>query len=206
MSNNADIITHLEALESWLSNIAGGDDPLYTGMSPTEIANEAGKIISQLRAEVAAFTGRKCEKMTVGLMFCQNKTKVALIRKARPEWMAGCWNGLGGHIKPDETGYHCIHRKVLEESGILEFDWEHFAIIRSSIDEWSVDVFRAFLPGDTEPSLASKDDEPVQWWPVSAVLQGLLYHVDNLPLLVAAALDRNPLRETMIIEYSPKGE
>lgn len=45
MSDQYTVGDNLDALESWLSNIAGGHDPLYTGETPVDIVSMAARDI-----------------------------------------------------------------------------------------------------------------------------------------------------------------
>jgi 8-oxo-dGTP diphosphatase len=42
-------------------------------------------------------------KYVVGFLFNEGKTKVVLIKKNRPDWQKGYFNGVGGKIEGDET-------------------------------------------------------------------------------------------------------
>ena len=56
----------------------------------------------------------------VGFAFnsTQNFNSVVLINKNRPDWQAGKYNGIGGHIEPGETTYEAITREFDEEAGV----------------------------------------------------------------------------------------
>jgi 8-oxo-dGTP pyrophosphatase MutT (NUDIX family) len=53
---------------------------------------------------------------TIG--FLRNGDRVLLVNREKPPWM-GCWNGVGGKLRPGETPRACIVREVREETGIL---------------------------------------------------------------------------------------
>jgi 8-oxo-dGTP diphosphatase len=69
----------------------------------------------------------KYTEYVVGFMF-QND-KVALIRKNRPTWQSGKFNGVGGHVKPDERPVEAMCREFEEETGLETHpqDWKDFA-------------------------------------------------------------------------------
>lgn len=58
------------------------------------------------------------------LGFAFHKSKVALIRKTRPEWQAGKLNGLGGHIENYEPPIEAMAREFHEEAGLFTYQWE----------------------------------------------------------------------------------
>lgn len=45
----------------------------------------------------------KVEEMVLGFVFNKEHTKIALIKKNRPEWQKDKYNGIGGHIEKKET-------------------------------------------------------------------------------------------------------
>jgi 8-oxo-dGTP diphosphatase len=59
----------------------------------------------------------------LGFLFSTDGRRVALIRKNRPEKLAGRLNGLGGKIEHAETAYDAMVREFEEESGIRVFEW-----------------------------------------------------------------------------------
>lgn len=64
------------------------------------------------------------KRYVVGFLFDTNGEEVVLIRKVKPEWQAGKYNGLGGHIDEGETPEQAMRREFLEEGG-YDFDrWE----------------------------------------------------------------------------------
>lgn len=53
----------------------------------------------------------------VGFTFNRTSDKVLLVRKNRPEWQAGKWNGIGGKIEPsDPSPLHAMDRETKEET------------------------------------------------------------------------------------------
>jgi 8-oxo-dGTP pyrophosphatase MutT (NUDIX family) len=63
---------------------------------------------------------------TAGFMFSEDHKRVALIVKNRPEWQAGLANGIGGHLKPNESPFNGMVREFEEETGCLHKDWSPF--------------------------------------------------------------------------------
>jgi len=63
----------------------------------------------------------------LGFVFNKSRTKVALIKKNRPEWQAGKLNGIGGKIEENEACVDAMSREFLEETGyfIERNEWRH---------------------------------------------------------------------------------
>lgn len=57
---------------------------------------------------------------------------VALVRKLKPKWQAGCLNGIGGAIESDEAPWHAMRREWKEETGHEHLDWTQFATLMVS--------------------------------------------------------------------------
>lgn len=61
----------------------------------------------------------------LGFVFNRNQNKVLLIRKEKPSWQYGYWNGIGGKIdEKDLSPLEAMRRECTEEIG-YEYDWEH---------------------------------------------------------------------------------
>lgn len=78
---------------------------------------------------------------SLGFMFSEDKTKVLLILKDRPEWQRGKLNGIGGKEEIDDYNsgmkddYRFTQsREFKEETGIDTYvdDWELFCIIKGT--------------------------------------------------------------------------
>lgn len=110
-------------------------------------------------------------EMVLGFMFDQGAhDRTLLIKKRRPEWQAGWWNGIGGKIEAAETPSQAVAREFLEETGIKTRyqDWAPTVIMLGP--DWLVDVF--FALGPVESAKSCTDEE------VKA------YNIYNLPAKV----------------------
>ncbi len=65
-----------------------------------------------------------------GFMFSEDKKKVALIEKNRPQWQKGKKNGIGGHVETNEMPYDAMVREFEEETGVRHTDWNHFCTLQ----------------------------------------------------------------------------
>ncbi len=69
----------------------------------------------------------------IGFAFSPAEDEVVLIRKRRLGWQAGRLNGVGGHIEAGELPIDAMRREFEEETGVLVYDWTHFATIHRSV-------------------------------------------------------------------------
>jgi 8-oxo-dGTP pyrophosphatase MutT (NUDIX family) len=110
-----------------------------------------------------------------GFLFHYQLNHVALIRKARPKWMAGKLNAIGGHVEPGEVPLHAMVREFEEEAGLVIPDWKRFAVLSGANDGgWSVDWFWAQLVYDAKirSTIRSTTIEEVSWYNVGDLLRG----------------------------------
>lgn len=65
----------------------------------------------------------------MGLAFNAARDLVLLVHKRRPAFLAGKWNGLGGHVEEGETLHEAMVREFHEETGLRTawYDWTQFA-------------------------------------------------------------------------------
>jgi 8-oxo-dGTP diphosphatase len=123
----------------------------------------------------------------VGFAFTRDSKSVALIRKERPDWQRGRFNGIGGKIEPGESPSAAMVREFREEAGVLIPEWDHFLTLE--YPQATVHFFRSFGFADQVKTLT---DETVFLCNVSSPPHGL---IDNLRwLLPMAALEDFPKR------------
>lgn len=100
----------------------------------------------------------------LGFIFSRNKEKILLVKKKRPEWQAGRWNGIGGKIKEEDTSpLAAMWRECSEEINRVH-NWEH--CITFVCSGGTVFVYRAFnYAGDIDTILYNQiEDEPLKVW------------------------------------------
>jgi 8-oxo-dGTP diphosphatase len=56
----------------------------------------------------------------VGFQFNNAGDRVALIKKGRPEWQAGLWNGIGGGVERGESAEQAMEREFQEETELSQ--------------------------------------------------------------------------------------
>jgi len=125
---------------------------------------------------------------TVGFLFNQDKSKVALIRKNRPVWQFNRLNGIGGHVEEDEESSVCMSREFHEEARYpLEIspEWKRYASLDSPT--FFVDCFAAI--GDLN-QIRSKTSEKIEIIEIISIHPNRKVDmIENLPWLISMAID-----------------
>jgi ADP-ribose pyrophosphatase YjhB (NUDIX family) len=110
-----------------------------------EEARENLKVYCETVLADSTFVGDTPDKeiYCLGILFDEDFKHIILIRKNYPEWAAGFWNGVGGHVKWFETPLAAIVRETQEEAlvEIPQKEWIHFCNYES--EAWLVHVFTA---------------------------------------------------------------
>lgn len=139
------------------------------------------------------------KKYVLGFAFNDDKSKIVLIRKNRPEWQKGKLNGVGGKIEEyDADAYAAMCREFKEEAGIdtTPKDWLHYATLNG--DYGFVIVFCAF--GDRYLQAKAQSDENIEIIDLNdrAVRSGF---VSNLNWLIEIALDDEQSKFFVNVDY-----
>lgn len=116
-----------------------------------------------------------------GFLFRRNREEVALVKKNRPQWQAGKFNGIGGHVEPGETEYAAMVREFKEETGAEIKDWTPVAVL--DCGDAVIHFFRSFSGDGVE--LQTLTDESIEWRSAGRIVYGLdLDDVGNLARIV----------------------
>lgn len=122
--------------------------------------------------------------MVVGFLFDTRRNHVALIRKARPAWQAGCLNGVGGKIEDLENADAAMVREFREETGVEIHNWRMFAtLVIPGCRVYCYVAFGGFQAFRTDT------DEPVNWYDLDELETEKT--IPNLRWLIPMALDRD---------------
>lgn len=123
----------------------------------------------------------------VGFQFNNDGDRVALIKKGRPEWQAGLWNGIGGGVERGESVKGAMEREFEEETGLSQRTviWRPFADLRT----WThnlVTFFHSFT--DSVELVYTATDEEVVVYSIARLqaIKSLL--VPNVLWLIELAL------------------
>jgi 8-oxo-dGTP diphosphatase len=104
-------------------------------------------------------------KYVVGLYF--DNDWVLLIRKERPAWQKGMYNGVGGHIEPGEKPVEAMRREFREEAGIDigEERWQNFSIYRGK--DWKIHFYCADRNIEQDVDCKTMTDEEVRYFNIA---------------------------------------
>jgi 8-oxo-dGTP diphosphatase len=130
----------------------------------------------------------------VGFLIDAQRERVALVRKNRPAWQNGRFNGVGGKVEASETPLEAMIREFREEAGADIRAWEPIATVRGPevrVDAYRgtdtrVHYFRAFTDGDLDALVSTQTDEPIVVMPIAEV--SLHNAVPNATWLIPLAL------------------
>lgn len=62
------------------------------------------------------------KRYCIAFVFTNDYEKVLLVKKEKPEWQKGLWNGVGGKLKPNELPVEGMNREFAEEVIDLVFN------------------------------------------------------------------------------------
>jgi 8-oxo-dGTP diphosphatase len=132
-------------------------------------------------------------RYVVGFLFDVEHQQVALVKKLRPEWQKGRWNGVGGRIEGQETALEAMRREFQEEAGLLVVPWHFFCELRDrGLPSQDPGAFRLNCFTATHPDFATiqtKTDEEIRAWDVAEVRAARPgTFIANVPWLVSMAL------------------
>lgn len=140
------------------------------------------------------------QNMVVGFAFDEDRKTVVLIRKQRPQWMAGKLNGVGGKVEPGESMLDAMIREFWEEAGVstVTSDWDHFMTMDGR--GWRIHYFRMFNNKKVAAAETLTDEQVVI---VSATCFDRLNRdgISNLVWIVGLALDKDGSRVKTHVSY-----
>ncbi len=141
-------------------------------------------------------------RYVLGLLFSRDFDTVTLIKKNRPEWQAGTWNGVGGHVEPGENPNDAMVREFREETGVLIDNWSLFALKTGK--GFQVVCYASI--NDRRERVNTMTDEEVAEWSLGLIPGAVGHRFDpDLELLIAAARNHfNQDRKYFVTIQIPK--
>jgi 8-oxo-dGTP pyrophosphatase MutT (NUDIX family) len=83
-----------------------------------------------------------------GFLISKEFDAVLMVKKEKPDWQKGLWNGIGGKIEGSEPPYIAMIREFKEEIGIdsVAYEcWENIGKVTEFNGEWRVHFFKQFV-------------------------------------------------------------
>ena len=128
-----------------------------------------------------------------GLIFNEDNTQVLLIRKNRPQWQAGMFNGIGGKVEENESALECMIRESHEETTIKDENWKSIAFLQGR--DFIVDFFAIY--GQDFDKIKPLTDELLYPINVKDIYNRQFYFYNeimrNLRVVISLALDDSGL-------------
>lgn len=132
-------------------------------------------------------------KYASGLMFSEDRTKLAMVLKSKPAWQCGLFNLVGGKIEEGEAPEVAVAREFQEETGVISSpsEWEYFTMLDG---EWGqVYFYRMF--DDRVLNVTTMEEEMIQLIDPLRIPQNV---VGNVRWLVPMAMDLQTLTPRII--------
>lgn len=138
------------------------------------------------------FVGRPITPYVAGFLFrgpsIPEAASVALVRKLKPKWQLGLWNGIGGKVEKGESQAAAMRREALEEIGLpVSVDWNYFHTEEGR--DYAVSFWRALVPEGFVLPVENDAGEACDWVGTSLAPDPNRQVVGNLRWLVPMAQD-----------------
>lgn len=128
---------------------------------------------------------QEMRRAVCGFLFSHDTERVVLIRKNRPDWQKGRFNGVGGKVEEGEYALDAMRREFEEETGVRIEEWDPFLILQDEINHLEVTYYRSYASDLSQ--CRTTTDEEVAVYQVGAVFT--LPVVPNLPWILPMAMD-----------------
>ncbi len=107
------------------------------------------------------------EKYVLGIAFNESLDSVVLLQKNRPSFLAGKWNGVGGHIEANETSLIAMQREFKEETDIDTDVTQWVCFQQEQHTTHEITWYSAKLTAQQLSQLKTMTDEPVALFKVA---------------------------------------
>lgn len=125
------------------------------------------------------------DKYVLGFIICEDEDFVLLMRKKRPNWQRGKFNGVGGKIEDDEGPTGAMIREGREEIGI-EPTWRYAGQVYET-DIFQLNIFETRMPLGEMTSIRAQEDEPVEIFPIKQLPE--ITTIENISWIVNLLVD-----------------
>jgi 8-oxo-dGTP diphosphatase len=159
------------------------------------------RLIKYFKRKDSLSGGIRMLEYSLGLAVDAEEKDLLVIKKTKPEWQRGKFNGIGGKLEFGETAKQCMVREFEEECGIKsqESDWE--PLIKFVGSDYIVHVFVSTKIDIYEYQTTT--EEMVTIFPLAEVLfldYGIPF-VPNMRWLVNMILDTDFRKYNLELHY-----
>jgi 8-oxo-dGTP diphosphatase len=123
-------------------------------------------------------------RYVLGFAFDSAGDNVVLIKKTKPAWQAGKYNGVGGKTETGEAYMDAMAREFREETNVEWGAWTYFCMMTG--EDWKCACYYTFETYVLQ-NVQTATDEEVYTFSV----QSLPETISNVPWLITAARNHN---------------
>jgi len=139
-------------------------------------------------------------RYSCGFLFDSSFELVVLVKKNRPLWQAGFWNGVGGHIENNETPYNAVVREFNEEAGLSITNWNQFCVLRGL--NYEVNFYYSTMDADKIVNIKTLTDEEIGVWSILATNSPYFKLIDDAKWLIPMAIMHAKTMKTDVFNIS----
>jgi 8-oxo-dGTP pyrophosphatase MutT (NUDIX family) len=166
------------------------DNVIINPSNEDSVSEQIDQVLSKMAQKTKSIDVSP-KKYVLGFAINKDKSHVLLIKKNRPSWQAGLFNGIGGKIEDfDLNSSSAMQREFIEETGldIPAHNWHLFANLGS--DHFHVAVFWTISHNISD--YRSVTDEEVTLIKIDDLfINSFKQCVPNLAWLIALLKDRD---------------
>jgi len=141
----------------------------------------------------------------LGFAFNESMKQVVLVKKNRPDWQAGKYNGIGGKIEEGECATDAMVREFKEETNVYikHVEWKDFGYIYGLHNKESFRIWCFRTVTNDVLQVETTTDEEIFVMPVSDALRLTL--VPNAAIMLTTALSDEFDNINLILRYNLNG-
>lgn len=130
-------------------------------------------------------------RYVMGLMFNAGFQNVALIKKTKPAWQRGRFNGIGGKMEDGEGPHEAMCREFEEEAAVKTSPdrWKMFLTMKGKNDDGAPFVVDCFCCRGPLNEIKSLTDEIIYMIPIHSIRLVSSEMIENVPWVIGAAID-----------------
>lgn len=114
----------------------------------------------------------------------------------------GKWIGIGGKFEENESPEQCMHREVMEETGLRVTNWKYRGVVTFVSDTWEGEYMHLFTAHTQETEFNNCNEGELKWIPKKDVLSLNIWAGDAVFL----KLIQNDNEDFFSLKLTYKGE